>query len=415
MIAMKLFLFVLTGLQSGDAFTDSGVSLSLRSTKKRDHEAMRTELIQLHTNVTAEAKEFEIRQFQEDPKHTEWPATTTGWTAWVFAALFVLMIAQIPFTLHAFEHGFTKMPPLISIIEGVLLFAWLILGLYLFTQVMIFQSPHFGDTKRPLTLIEAVYLFAQIFTTVGYGDITPAYTRGQVTVGFFVFLAIMLIADMVSQLSAILVARAEERVKESIDAATSALGIKGEKKRVIGEKEEVSIMPVIGAMSTFFVFVAIGTCFFHLYPGEGKTVGQGVYMSIITLTTVGFGAFTPVTQAGMVFGAFWMLFGVAALGAAVASLTAWSVALKKQSDEELPDLKTAEEMLRNECADNKGFVDKIGYIKYAVVKWDLCKKEEIEQILAQFDSMKVDATGKVDVDLILSLSARGRLDKSGAA
>jgi len=283
--------------------------------------------------------------------------------------------------------------------------------------VILFQSPHFGDVKRPLTLIEAVYLFSQIFTTVGYGDITPAYTRGQVTVGVSVFLAIMLIADMVSQLSAILVQRAQEKVKQSIDAATTVMSTtlgaqQIKKERVIGaDKEESSIWPVVGAMTTFFVFVGIGTCFFHFYPGEGKTLGQGLYMSIITLTTVGFGAYTPVTEAGMVFGAFWMLFGVAALGAAVASLTAWSVAMKKQSDEELPDLKHAEEMLRNECADSRGLVDKVGYIKYALVKWDLAKKEEIEQIISQFDSMKLDAAGKVDVDLILSLSARGHGDK----
>merc|ERR1719379_2799325 len=146
------------------------------------------------------------------------------------------------------------------------------------------------------------------------------------------------------------------------------MGLK-EKKRVIGAHSEVSVMPVVGSLTSFFVFVAIGTCFFHFFPGEGKTVGQGVYMSIITLTTVGFGAFTPVTQGGMVFGAFWMLFGVAALGAAVASLTAWTIALKKESAEDLPDLKAAEEMLRSELADSTGYVDKVGYIKYALLKW----------------------------------------------
>merc|ERR1719379_1336024 len=150
-------------------------------------------------------------------------------------------------------------------------------------------------------------------------------------------------------------------------------------------------------MTTFFMFVGIGTLFFHFYPGEGKTVGQGIYMGIITLTTVGFGAFTPVTQAGMVFGAFWMLFGVAALGAAVASFTAWTVALKKKEDEDLPDFKAAEEMLRGECADARGRVDKIGYIKYALVKWDLCKKEEIEKIIEQFESFQTDSSGTIDV------------------
>jgi len=406
---MKFFLIiVVVELQTGDAVTDNmGVASSLRSAKRKDYrEVMQTESTRIPLNISTPEDQLQLHQVQDDPRHTRWPATPSGWTAWVFAALFVAMIAQIPISLHLFEHGLSKRPPLVSLIEGGMLFSWLILGLYLFCNVMLFQSPHFGDEIRPLTLIEAVYLFSQIFTTVGYGDITPAYTRGQVTVGCFVFLAIMLIADMVSQLSAILVQRAEERVKESIDAATSALGMKQE-KRVIGQHEDTSILPVLGALTTFFMFVLMGTLFFHFYPGEGKTIGQGIYMSIITLTTVGFGAFTPVTQAGMVFGAFWMMFGVAALGAAVAAFTAWTVALKKSAAEELPDLKASEEMLRSECSDSKGLVDKVNYIKYALVKWDLCKKEEIENIIEQFDSFKKDSSGKVEVDVILQLTARG--------
>jgi hypothetical protein len=366
---------------------------------------MRTQLIQLANTTQDDQFQVEHYQASDDPRYTRWPRTANGWAAWVFACIFVLLIAQIPISLHLFEHGLSKFPSMVSLCEGIGLFAWLIAGLFLFTQVMIFQSPHFGDELRPLTLIEAVYLFAQIFTTVGYGDITPAHTRGQVLVGFFVFLAIMLIADMVSQLANILVARAKESVEQSLHHATSALGLH-DGKRVIGEHKSVSVMPVLSAMASFWVFVIMGTLFFHFYPGEGKTIGQGVYMSIITLTTVGFGAFTPVTQGGMVFGAFWMLFGVAALGGCVASFSAWTVALKQQEDTELPNLEAAREMLRNECADSTGRVDKVGYMRYALVKWNLAKKEEIQEIIDQFESFKTDSSNTVDVDLILQLSAR---------
>lgn len=370
-----------------------------------------SEFLELPINASTQDAEvkFYIQADPDDPRHKRWPKTTNGWIAWVFAALFIALIAQIPITLHLFEHGIDKRPGMVNVLEGTGLAIWLIAGLYLFTQVMLFQSPHFGDEVRSLTLIEAVYLFSQIFTTVGYGDITPAYVRGQVTVGCFVFIAIIIIADMVSQLSAILVQKAEERVKKSIHDATQALGVHdGKKKRVIGAEEDdgTSVLPVIGAMATFFTFVLIGTLFFHFYPGEGKSLGEGVYMSIITLTTVGFGAFTPVTQGGMVFGAFWMLFGVAALGGAVASFTAWTVALKKRENTEMRTLSSAHEMLCKDCADADGKVDKIGYLKYALVKWDLCKMEEVDKIIEQFDAMKVDEGGTIHVDQILQLSAR---------
>merc|ERR1719343_594179 len=87
--------------------------------------------------------------------------------------------------------------------------------------------------------------------------------------------------------------------------------------------------PVVYSSIVFCCFVAGGATFFVLYPGEGKTLAQGVYMSLITLSTVGFGAFTPSTHAGMVVSAFWMLFGTTSLVGVVTSRAAFSLALKR--------------------------------------------------------------------------------------
>merc|ERR1712032_237470 len=90
-----------------------------------------------------------------------------------------------------------------------------------------------------------------------------------------------------------------------------------------------AFLPVIYSSTVFCCFLVGGAAFFVLYPGEEKTLAQAVYMSLITLSTVGFGAFTPSTHAGMVIGAFWMLFGTASLVAVVTSRAAFSMALKK--------------------------------------------------------------------------------------
>merc|ERR1719443_2846230 len=109
-------------------------------------------------------------------------------------------------------------PSYIVIGEGIVLLAWLIGGLYLFTNFVEFQSVHFGGTVRTLTLVEAVYLFAQIITTVGYGDITPKYFSGQLVVGTIVFCSILLIAAMVSELSAMIMERAEKRLGQQVES-----------------------------------------------------------------------------------------------------------------------------------------------------------------------------------------------------
>lgn len=267
-----------------------------------------------------------------------------GPVAYISAMLFVVFVGSMPLVTH-FNHGgshfghkgfvekhgripLTKM----TLVEIVSLYIWLIGGLYLFTNVLLFQSPHFHE-DRCLSLEEAVYVFAQILTTVGYGDIVPSEMRGQIFVGIFVFLALLLIANMVNEAIGIYEERMENILKVNMSRPaldpTSSDGqpiIDGDHKH---GKLCDAFMPVVHSFLVFLSFAVVGVLFFYLYPGEGKSIGQGIYMSLITLSTVGFGAFTPSTHAGMVFSAFWMLSGVGSLGAVITSYAAFSTTMKR--------------------------------------------------------------------------------------
>jgi len=343
--------------------------------------------------------------------HSFWPKDTgRGLVAWIFAAIFVLLIAAVPVILHYCGSGEMTRT---SMIEAGLLLVWLIGGLYLFTQVLLFQSPHFGGKVRSLTLVEAVYLFSQIITTVGYGDITPAKPRGQVFVGIFVFFSIILIAGMVMTLIENIMERASREVKELAKRASFTGGVDelGEVHKYSGQtprlKADTSPGPLIGAFSVFGFSVLAGAVFFVTYPGENKTVFQAVYMSLITLSTVGFGAFTPVTEIGMVFGAFWMLFGVASLGAVIAAFTEWMMARKKfeqymhhkEKHEEAVKQKKRESMASADqhlsSVATKGSVDKLGYLRYCLIQEELLSKPEIDEILADFRALDKGNKGVV--------------------
>merc|ERR1719291_1165722 len=117
-----------------------------------------------------------------------------------------------------------------------------------------------------------------------------------------------------------------ERLSREASKSSSKVSLAKQERQVLRE----AFAPVIYTSLVFCCFVAFGTLFFTYYPGEDKTVAQAVYMSLITLSTVGFGAFTPSTHAGMVVGACWMLFGCASLMAVVTSRAAFSLAMKDQ-------------------------------------------------------------------------------------
>jgi voltage-gated potassium channel len=57
--------------------------------------------------------------------------------------------------------------------------------------------------------------------------------------------------------------------------------------------------------------LAIGTYFFHLF--EGWSILDSLYFCVITLATVGYGDFTPKTDAGKIFDMFYVFIGIGLL------------------------------------------------------------------------------------------------------
>jgi cbb3-type cytochrome oxidase subunit 3 len=283
--------------------------------------------ISTHADVTVEDVEHEhykgkrwgIQDSEGGSDKTEvWRKTKGGGTvAWYGAVAFVTLVGSLPIILAWSYKYVTKT----QIFESIILYIWLSGGLYLFREVIIFQSPHFQE-PRTLSLEEAVYLFAQILTTVGYGDVTPARPRGQVFIGLFVIMSVLLISNMITELLEFFQSTIEHRLNLNDDE-------KDEKHRMTDKQRlKHAFEPVIYTSLVFLCFVFIGYAFFVYWPGENKSPHQAVYMSLITLSTVGFGAFTPTTHAGMVFGAFWMLFGSTSLVSVITSRAAFSLALK---------------------------------------------------------------------------------------
>jgi len=257
-------------------------------------------------------------------KSMKWRKEKGGGTGtWVASMSFIAMIGSMPAVLAAGSHKLTK----VQVIESLVLYAWLLGGLYAFTHVVIFQSPHFEE-PRTLSVEECAYLFAQILTTVGYGDITPARPRGQLFVGLFVLLAVLLIAAMIQEMIEFF-EYVVEKAFSIMYVAEADEPAEGSEKRALTKAFE----PVIFTSLVFCAFIVFGTFFFTQYPGEGKTFPQAVYMSLITLSTVGFGAYLPSTHAGMVVSAYWMLFGTASVVAMVTSRAAFSSALKRHETE----------------------------------------------------------------------------------
>jgi voltage-gated potassium channel Kch len=305
-------------------------------------------------------------------------------------------------------------------ISSVMLLTWTSLGIAAFTQVLLFNNP-----PRHLSVIESLYLSVQIITTVGYGDLTPSKPEGQVFVACYILVGVTLVAVLVGELLERAVNRASQTTPVTVPdddswsithshstgsehiarCSTSMVASRGAHSRNSAqgkrhEERRSNAMALLRAVGLFLFVAIVGTVFFHLYPGEDKSIWLAFYMSCVTLTSVGFGAIHPQTEGGYLFATVWMLIGVSATAHMVCTFGEF---LLKQRQQVTIDL-AKEELFKEMDADGSGTVDKLEFLKFEMVRRGHCQANEIEGILDLFHKLDRDGSGELDVEDVKAFS-----------
>jgi len=310
-------------------------------------------------------------------------------TSFAIAGLWIVMLMSMPVWIRYLSgEPFTKTQWVVAGGMWIAVFG----GMFLFTNVVKFQSAHFKQV-RTLELVECIYLMSQVITTVGYGDITPAYPRGQVFVGFYVLMSIFIIAMLVSDMVALIMSTVQayqeklfhrEHVQVDYNLKGKHDTEKGRRgQHQIGTKiEKPPMAPLLYSSGVYATFAITWIFFFHFFPGEGKTWLQAIYMSVITLSTVGFGAFTPNTTWGMVFASFWMIFGSAALVSVITSFTDYT--LKMQEYERFDPEATHKAIDEFKDKHQNAEMTEIQFIRFMLMQRGTASESEVNSVLSNF-------------------------------
>ncbi|MBI5871010.1 MAG: two pore domain potassium channel family protein [Actinobacteria bacterium] len=102
---------------------------------------------------------------------------------------------------------------------------------------------------------------------------------------------------------------------DSHQADDSELGLRESLSLFMPQKDPQLSKPVMAAISTILIFLGMGMVVYHAL--EKWSWIECLYFSTYSLTTVGYGDFTPTNDASRLFTVFYLLTGV---GAVVASL-----------------------------------------------------------------------------------------------
>lgn len=259
----------------------------------------------------------------------------------------------------------------------------------------------------------------QIITTIGYGDITFATQRMKFFTAFYILIGLLIVAGLLSVVVTYLIQKQEDFVRARLKSLETTVET-GQKPTYLTRLREniKAFNKLIAATIAFGVFVAAGTVFYRLYEnctcsygrtridtcveghlcpetgGSMKTWIDAFYMSVITLTTVGFGDYSPQSYYGRWFGVFWMLFGVTATGNFISVFSEYFMN-EQQEERSFQMHEITRDVFDSIPKKTPGRLTKMEFRCYALEQLKLVKHSNVKDIDNIFNTMDTNKNGEL--------------------
>lgn len=290
--------------------------------------------------------------------------------------------------------------------------------------------------------LTSFYVMVQIVTTIGYGDVTVNNPISMIFMTFLVLVTIFFIASCVNDVGNWVSNKEADLLRRGL--ADVAVG-----KAPKAGHSRYHLMSLCVAFVMFLGAVAFGTIFYATYEscscgygqtqkddyptcvtvvngtdyngkvhakpncgaeGQTKTWLKAFYMTIITITTVGYGDYYPMTELGRFLAIFWMLLGVLAtgnlVGAVATTIGSYVKHMKKRHKNSKKKLKA---IAAQDASTDQNSLSRADFLEYMLFKGDLVDQETIDHINQVFESMH-PVNRRVPIDVVADTLANDEED-----
>ncbi|KAK2977846.1 hypothetical protein RJ640_012092 [Escallonia rubra] len=271
---------------------------------------------------------------------------------------------------------------------GVIIYAIIGMVIYLLTR----ESFKGEETFK---LIDALYFTVVTLCTIGYGDIVPnttftkLFTCGFILIGFgFVDILLSgLVTYVLDRQEAVLLSTVDENRFNAMFKTYMIDTAKGRMR--IRIKVGLALAVVIGC-------IAIGTMSVHFL--EGTSWVDSFYLSVTSVTTVGYGDYAFTTVKGRCFAIIWLLVSTLAVARAFLYLTELRIDKRNRKIAKwvLQKKMTVGDLVAADL-DHDGSISKSEYVVYKLKEMGKIADKDIMQICNQFDMLDHGNCGKLTV------------------
>ena len=195
-------------------------------------------------------------------------------------------------------------------------FIWLVL--YILTGILLYLTSASFKGTETFKPVDALYFIVVTLCTIGYGDIVPDTTFTKLFTCFFILIGFGIIDILLNGLVTYICDRQESILLSTLDEngfntmVQTYMIDKAKGRMRIRMKVCLALVVVVGC-------IAIGTVAVHFL--ENLDWVNSFYLSVTSVTTVGYGDFTFTTVTGRCFAILWLLVSTLAVARAFLYLT----------------------------------------------------------------------------------------------
>lgn len=255
-------------------------------------------------------------------------------------------------------------------------------------------------------VVTCLYFAVVVVTTVGYGDFLPSTDASKLVTIVLSHFALVIVAFAIGHVVDVV-----RRVfLEVVHADDDGLGIFN--TQAIRRRRRVRSLLSLGV---YLVILLIGTIVFATcveWGDRGNNWINGFYLTVVTVTTIGFGDYSPAGSIGLkVFGCFLMMIGIPAAVTALALMTELifgenrdDVKLKVIQDhmtrKKFEGLNAFVEEMRDDGVGNyrdqgKDKISRFEFLCFVLVKNEILELKNIKNVMKNFDDLDKTGTGMI--------------------
>ena len=258
-----------------------------------------------------------------------------------------------------------------------------------------------------------MYFAVVTFSTVGYGDLSPDTDLGKifvtctgifgVAVGGVCFNNILsYIITLYNRMRGCCKKMSDRKKRQKLknkmskvsptDKSMKSIMIEDTMEKVDGKNNgtlldnsmKKKVYDILGMLLILLCTLFVGTFAFMFL--EGWNFIDSLYVSMITLLTIGYGDMSPETDYGRFFCLFFLVFGFTYVGRVLSSISETYVQIKTQKmRKRILQGKINKTAILNMDENGDGQLDRVEFLTNMIYILGMCEKSEINEIMKRYD------------------------------